>query len=70
MSSMKPRSYDDHVALFSLAQLHGYPVALAWSDDEHPRRPARAKRRSVLGLVRTLFARPAAEPQPCMTTAS
>ena len=68
---MQPRSFDEHVALFALAHMHGYPVALAWNEDRRPARPAR--RRSALALVRNAFARPAprlAEPQPCMTSAS
>ena len=71
MSSMQPRSFDDHVAFFSLAQLHGYPVALAWNEDG--RRPRSARRRSALALVRKAFTRPSpriAETQPCMTSAS
>jgi hypothetical protein len=68
MSSMKPRSFDDYAAFFSLAQLHGYPVALAWNQGGRPAQPAR--RRSALALVRKAFPRPAArvaETQPCMT---
>jgi hypothetical protein len=68
MSGMQPRSFDDHARLFALAHMQGYPVALAWNENGRRARPARARRRSALGHVRSAFARPAvpvAEPQPC-----
>ena len=78
MPTMKPRSYDDHVRLYAIAQLHGY--AFEWSDeygfepryDRRSRRTAdtrpRASRRLVASIARAATGRrrvAASVPKPC-----